>query len=217
MKILRLVVLFLLLSFAGPGVAEFCKWVDENGVVHYAETCPEDVDSTEIETQAPPSQAQVEEAKRRLEQLQDERQARREVEMQEAEQKAAEEQQLRAGKSAQTELCYEARTNLQILGTQRPIYFDEVGKIRLQSLYDSDTYEGKRTYIDDDDRQINFERWNQIALDNCESDIELYENQSKPSECQFWMAELARREKPSRRTPSSEIEVVQKKILKWCH
>ena len=58
----------MLVVFTGPGVAEFCKWVDENGTVHYAETCPEEVDSTEIGTQAQPTQAQVEEAIRRSEQ-----------------------------------------------------------------------------------------------------------------------------------------------------
>ena len=46
-----------------------CKWVDENGVVHYAETCPDDVDSTEIHTQAPPSHERVEQAVRSSEQL----------------------------------------------------------------------------------------------------------------------------------------------------
>jgi hypothetical protein len=39
--------------------AEICKWVDENGTVHYAESCPEDVGSVEIEIQPPLPQAQV--------------------------------------------------------------------------------------------------------------------------------------------------------------
>lgn len=39
MKIPRLAVLIMLVLFTGHGGAEFCKWEDENGVVHYAETC----------------------------------------------------------------------------------------------------------------------------------------------------------------------------------
>ena len=69
MKIPSLVVLLMLVVFSGPGVAGFCKWVDENGVVHYAETCPDDVDGTEIDTQAPPSHERVEQAVRSSEQL----------------------------------------------------------------------------------------------------------------------------------------------------
>lgn len=69
MKIPSLVVLLMLVVFSGPGVAGFCKWVDENGVVHYAETCPDDVDGTEIDTQAPPSLERVEQAVRSSEKL----------------------------------------------------------------------------------------------------------------------------------------------------
>jgi hypothetical protein len=68
----------MLVVFSTPGVAEFCKWVDENGVVHYADTCPENVDSAKVETAAPPSQSQVKEADKRFEQLQEKRKARKE-------------------------------------------------------------------------------------------------------------------------------------------
>ena len=49
--------------------ADMCKWVDENGTVHYAETCPEYTDSTKIEIQALPSQEQVVEADKRYEEF----------------------------------------------------------------------------------------------------------------------------------------------------
>ncbi len=62
MKTSRLVFFMMGFMFSGPVVAEFCMWVDENGVAHYAETCPEDVESTEIDIQPPPSPAQVEAA-----------------------------------------------------------------------------------------------------------------------------------------------------------
>lgn len=34
--------------------ADICKWIDENGVTHYAAECPEGVDSRQIEIEPPP-------------------------------------------------------------------------------------------------------------------------------------------------------------------
>ncbi len=50
---------------ASPIQAGICKWVDDDGVTHYAEQCPEDADAAEIEIQAPPSPQQLEEARER--------------------------------------------------------------------------------------------------------------------------------------------------------
>jgi hypothetical protein len=44
---------------------DLCKWADENGTVHYAESCPDDVNSITVEIQPPPTQIQVAEAKKR--------------------------------------------------------------------------------------------------------------------------------------------------------
>jgi len=57
--------LLMALVFADQGVAQICKWVDEDGVTHYAERCPEGVESTEIELEAPPSENQIEETRER--------------------------------------------------------------------------------------------------------------------------------------------------------
>ena len=55
--------LVLLLGASAPGAAEFCKWVDDEGVVHFAENCPENVDGSTVRTPPPPSEAEVEAAK----------------------------------------------------------------------------------------------------------------------------------------------------------
>jgi len=57
------------LVLACPSQAKICKWVDENGVTHYAEKCPEQVDSTEVNIHAPPSNKQVEDARQRSQAL----------------------------------------------------------------------------------------------------------------------------------------------------
>ena len=80
MKVSRLVVLLMLLVFSNPCVAEICKWVDEGGVTYYAETCPEDVESTEVETYASPSQEQVDAAFERSEQALEARKVQNEIE-----------------------------------------------------------------------------------------------------------------------------------------
>lgn len=54
---------------AGPLHAGICKWVDENGVTHYAERCPEEAEAREVEIAPPPSAQQVEEARQRAQAL----------------------------------------------------------------------------------------------------------------------------------------------------
>lgn len=49
----------------GSVSGDLCKWVDEHGTVHYAESCPEGVNSVSVEIESPPSQAQVAEAQKR--------------------------------------------------------------------------------------------------------------------------------------------------------
>jgi len=227
MKIPRSAVLLIFIVFSGPGVAAFCKWVDESGAVHYAETCPEDVDSTEIETQALPSQEQVEDAIRGLEQLQEKRKVQREFKNQQAEKKAAEKQQLRAEKGAQTELCVKAIMNLAALGQPGPDYYDEAGELHNIRSSHSEWYEGDRRFLTYFERRNEFMHWVQVNIDNCDPVVdsksgekklhELYGEKNQQAECQYRRAQLAKLEEPRRRTPKSEIEVVKKLILKWCH
>lgn len=68
-KIYQSAGLFMLVAFSDPANARFCKWVDENGVTHYAENCPEDVISEAVEIQPPPTREQVEEAATRSKSL----------------------------------------------------------------------------------------------------------------------------------------------------
>ena len=68
-KPLMFAVLLVFGMLLSSNVAGFCKWVDENDVTHISETCPEDVESTEIDLQPPPSQAQIEEATKQSKQL----------------------------------------------------------------------------------------------------------------------------------------------------
>ena len=48
----------------------YCKWTDENGVVHYAEKCPEKTLTEQVEIQPPPSEQQIVAAKERYDEMQ---------------------------------------------------------------------------------------------------------------------------------------------------
>ncbi len=160
MKIPRLAVLLMFVVFSSPGIAEICKWVDENGVVHYAETCPEDIDSTEIEIQAPPSQAQVEEAVRRLEQMQEKISKRKEAELQEeAANSLATEESVEENDARERDTCLAAKSNLRILSEQRPVYFDDEGNIQFDRSVYSLAYKGERRFIEDQKRSELVQNW----------------------------------------------------------
>jgi len=68
-----LAALFVICMYSSSSAAQFCKWEDKDGVVHYAETCPKDVKGIVVKPHAQPSQEQVTDAARRSEQLQDRR------------------------------------------------------------------------------------------------------------------------------------------------
>lgn len=52
----RALIALLLLLVAGHGWSDghFCKWVDEHGVTHYAERCPDEVDASDVAVDEPP-------------------------------------------------------------------------------------------------------------------------------------------------------------------
>jgi hypothetical protein len=57
----------LLLASSVP--AGICKWVDESGVTHYAEKCPEGIDAQSVKIPPPPADEDVEAARARSETL----------------------------------------------------------------------------------------------------------------------------------------------------
>jgi len=74
-----------ILMLAESSRAQMCKWVGEDGSVHYAEQCPEGVDGERVTLQASPSREQAEAAESRA------RQALESVMARDAEQRAQQE------------------------------------------------------------------------------------------------------------------------------
>ena len=64
-----LLVLVLLLSFAGASIAEMYKWVDEEGNVHYGDCPPADCKPEQIESAPGPSEEEIKRSQERSERL----------------------------------------------------------------------------------------------------------------------------------------------------
>jgi hypothetical protein len=77
--LLKLSVGIMLLANCAP-VLGICKWVDEDGVVHYAESCPEDQEGSTVDMAPQPGSAEVEAARLRSEQLREGRAERKQAE-----------------------------------------------------------------------------------------------------------------------------------------
>jgi ATPase subunit of ABC transporter with duplicated ATPase domains len=141
------------LSFSAMA-AELYKWVDENGVVHYSQTPPENAQTEEVEVQeqypdtGPPAGASV------YTELIEQQKKRRELEQQrEAEEKANQDtRELEAARTVQD--CARAIHALDTLRKQCPVFYDGAGFLRAACPRQAYSYyEGERTYVEDAERQ----------------------------------------------------------------
>jgi len=128
------VVVFLLLQLL-PGAlpAEIYKWTDADGRVHYGSSKPSDVESSTMQTPAPPPAAEVSRAERRLQEMLD---RERDAEEPEPDPQAAED--ARHERDARLAECKSARYALRVLQLERPLYRTDAS--------------GKRIYLEDDQR-----------------------------------------------------------------
>ena len=132
-------------------MADMCKWVDENGVVHYAEACPEGIEGASVKTRPGPSPAEVASAQERSDAMQKQRAAAHESDL------AA--QQARAGQVQawhdQEELnarCEHSFREVDLLNLDMPVYRDSGGRLHHQESLHHHYYNGPRAYVDDDER-----------------------------------------------------------------
>lgn len=218
-----LIAIALLAGIAGPSVADVCKWVDKQGVVHYAETCPRGVTSTKIQTADPPSQEEVEAAIARSRQMLAERQARKDLKKKEQELMEQEQQDLLERGNAMQESCIEARWSLQALTKTLPVYYDEDDQLHwARSLHDY-WYEGERTYVDDQQRQSEIAHYQRVEAENCseqEPDIHdrivAYREKADREMCAFLKNRLESMRKQNTGIPSNEMREHEETIRTHC-
>ena len=126
------------------------KWVDEKGVTHFSETPPPDGKADKIRVSPtppsgpvpPPVDYKQKEVDSRKEHVEKDQKTKAE---------AAEDAQAKALKKGR---CIEAQRQLQILGTQRPVY--------------NTNEKGEKVYIEDTERQAQLDRWQERAKTYCE-------------------------------------------------
>jgi hypothetical protein len=173
--------------------AEMCKWVGEDGCVHYAETCPESVEGIEIEIQQPPSQAQIDNASRRY----------TDDELQQGDQKELPSESLELSSvniDQMRDRCVDARLSLDTLSQDLPVYYDKLGKLQAES-HKSVRFEFDRSgsYLSADAKKRAYEHWRLVKQDNCTSEVlgsgiksemKRRRKEHQQRECEWWKSEL---------------------------
>jgi hypothetical protein len=171
--------------------AEMCKWVDENGCVHYSETCPEGIKSSNVEIQPPPSRMQVEEANKVFVDTQ----------LQEVEQEktpSATTEPSRFEIDQMTDRCIKARLSLDALSRKAPIYYDKHGQLQAEN-YQSVRLDRSSRYLNEDAIKRANEHWILVKKDNCTSAVSgsdvkravmQKQKEHQKDQCEFWREEL---------------------------
>ncbi|NIP17602.1 MAG: DUF4124 domain-containing protein [Xanthomonadales bacterium] len=160
-------ILALLPGAAGPALAEICKWTDGQGVIHFAERCPENVQGTEVTTDAGPSSEQVADAIRRSEELRETRSEHGDERTREDAERTAAARAARSGRQALAQACDDAYRDLSILELALPVYRDEGRELHYNQSLHHHWYEGNRTYLDDAARYAEAERTVEFIGENC--------------------------------------------------
>lgn len=184
---------FLILTHATNSKAEICKWVDEDGSVHFAQTCPEDVQSTEVEIQPPPLPSQIDAASSRYADVNPQTSGHEENSSETDELLAAGTDQLR-------DYCIEARLSLDELSQKHPVYYDQTGKLRAEphkSVRLEFDHSGK--YLNKKKRADAIKHWKQVERDSCtpeirdsgiRSEMKRKQKERQQKECVWWASEL---------------------------
>jgi hypothetical protein len=139
---------------ASAAMADFHRWVDENGTVHFAETCPAEVECVLVRTLPPPSESAHASAIRRSEELAAQRDASSTLaEQQQADESKSYREERRRRETAAT-LCERLFAEREILQLTLPVYRDEQQQLHYRDSLHHHWYEGERHYLGDAQRSL---------------------------------------------------------------
>lgn len=212
----------LLASQATVGV-DYCKWTDENGVVHYAEKCPENIETKRVEIQPPPSEDSIQEAQRRSEDLLSTTESRRQDKTKELEKKAAEVTQADDKKGARKR-CVDAMVDLHNLREGEAVYFDERGELHDQFSVHSSSYSGKRTYIGDAEHKALIDAKQKSVHSDCVQSrdeiiarIKMLAARSDSQTCKNLYERVLKEKRFDRSTGVEELQSIERTVLEVCN
>ena len=219
---LKFAILTVLIGLASNSEG-YCKWQDSDGVTHYAESCPDQAESTEVQIQPPPTREQIDESERRSEDMLSETRARSVEREREKENKVEVEKASADSRDSLIRSCAEARWNLEILKTQRPVYLDDKHRLQFnQSLFDQ-YYQGQRTYLEDQQRQADIARYAGIEERTCTADeadirerIKIYREMNMETLCVHFEKGLEDMRRANTGIPSDKMREQEELINTWC-
>jgi len=217
------VLLALVTSGSASGV-EYCKWTDENGVVHYAEKCPEHAETEQVETQPPPSQDRVKEAQGRSEALQSSLETRRQERSEALDRQQTARSTQADHKKGKRERCVDAMVDLNNLREGEAMYYDDGGKLHDQFSIHSSSYSGERTYISDAEHKALIEDKHRLVLTDCVQSqdeiiarIKLLAERSDSQICNNFYERVLQDKRFGRSTDIEELQSIEKTVLEICN
>ena len=204
-------------------LGDYCKWTDENGVVHYAEECPESAATERVEIEPTPSQNLVQEAQRRSEALGSS--------LEKSRKERAEELERQTGRPAKADLergkhdrCVDAMVDLHNLQEGEAMYFDESGKLHDQFSIHSSTYSGERTYLGDSEHKALIQAKQEIVLTGCVQSrdeiiarIEMLAERSDSQMCKNLHEQVLTDKKYDRSVNIAELQSIERTVLEVCN
>ncbi|MEE4294526.1 MAG: DUF4124 domain-containing protein [Xanthomonadales bacterium] len=211
-------------SLDAAGAAGLCKWTDENGVVHYAETCPEDKDAQLVEIAPPPDPERVEEAKRRAQAMIQDRELRQAGRQAVQQDKQAVRSRPEISRSDKLNSCVEAMMDLHNLSEGEAMYFDKEGRLHDQFSIHSKSYTGERRYIEDDQHKALIRQKEELVQANCEQSreaiiarIAMLAERSDSEMCNRLYERVLQDKKYDRWTDMQELRGIEKTVLETCN
>ena len=213
----------LLVSQSALGV-DYCKWTDEKGVVHFAEKCPENMESERVEVEPPPPEDSILEAQQRSEALLSDMESRRQERAEERERQSADRSARAESKKGKRERCLDAMVDLHNLREGEAIYFDEAGELHDQFSIHSDSYSGSRTYIGDEEHKALIAEKQSIVQTDCvQSREEIIERirrlaaRSDSQMCRNFHDRFLRDKEYDRSEEVEDLRSIEKTVLEICN
>lgn len=157
-----------LLSFVAftLGGSELYKWVDEDGVVHFSDQPPQDRQSMVLDVEEFDQTADSTQKESVYSEVIRQQQARRELRAKQKEREAQEKNAEQEEIARSDANCARAIHYLNTLQRQCPVFYDGAGIMRAQCPGYYYSFEGDRTYIEDDEREELIEHYSSI-VENC--------------------------------------------------
>jgi len=204
--------------------AGLCKWTDEDGVVHYAETCPDDKDVQQVKIAPPPDAQRVEEARRRAEaMIREGEQHQAERQAAQLDKRASRSQQEKARSDARSR-CVEAMMDLHNLREGEAMYFDEDGRLHDQFSIHSESYTGARRYIEDEEHKALIRQKEEIVQADCEQSreaiiarIAILAERSDSGTCNRIYEQFLQHKEYDRKTSIQQLQATEKAVLDSCN